>query len=196
MDNPSAQKEVDRFLNMNVTGFSYPSKFSLEYKNSDCINSSFGNNDILIPLKVLEELDKHKKRQDLVGANSRTVIRSLDALRSKGSLYEGVRLGKGKGILTVKGYNHSMTFPADLDLSVPDHQILAVALSEKEAGAKVQLIGVPTNNPTFSPLNDKLKTLAQNYGASFMGGFEAGTDKVHPKDYSTIRKILDSKVTK
>jgi PhoH-like ATPase len=113
--------------------------------DSDCINSSFGNNDILIPLKVLEELDKHKKRQDLVGANSRTVIRSLDALRSKGSLYEGVRLGKGKGVLTVKGYNHSMTFPPDLDLTVPDHQILAVALSEKEAGVKVIVVSNDIN---------------------------------------------------
>ena len=29
---------------------------------------SFGNNDIVIPLKVLEEIDKHKKRQDSVGS--------------------------------------------------------------------------------------------------------------------------------
>lgn len=113
--------------------------------DSDCINTSFGNNDILIPLKVLEELDKHKKRQDLVGANSRTVIRFLDSLRSKGSLYEGVRLGKGKGVLTVKGYNHAMTFPTDLDLTIPDHQILAVALSEKEAGAKVIVVSNDIN---------------------------------------------------
>jgi len=113
--------------------------------DSDCINNGFGNNDLLIPLKVLEELDKHKKRQDLVGANSRKVIRTLDSLREKGSLYEGVRLGKGKGILTVKSYNHSMNFPPDLDLSVPDHQILAVALSEKEAGAKVIVVSNDIN---------------------------------------------------
>jgi len=42
-DNPSAQREADRFLNLNLSGFSYPSKFSLEYKNSDCINA---NNDL------------------------------------------------------------------------------------------------------------------------------------------------------
>jgi PhoH-like ATPase len=113
--------------------------------DSDCINSNFGSNDVLIPLKVLEELDKHKKRQDLIGANSRKVIRYLDSLRSKGSLCEGVRLGKGKGILTVKGYNHSMTFPAGLDLTVPDHQILAVALSEKELGAKVIVVSNDIN---------------------------------------------------
>ena len=112
--------------------------------DTECVNA-YGNNDILIPIKVLEELDKHKKRQDLVGASARTVIRFLDSLRSKGSLYEGVRLGKGKGILRVKGYDPNMNFPADLDLSVPDHQILAVALSEKTDSRKVIVVSNDIN---------------------------------------------------
>jgi PhoH-like ATPase len=37
----------------------------------------FGRNDVVIPLKVLEEIDKHKKRQDGVGANARHTIRLL-----------------------------------------------------------------------------------------------------------------------
>jgi PhoH-like ATPase len=92
-----------------------------------------------------EELDKHKKRQDLVGASARTVIRFLDSLRSKGSLYEGVRLGKGKGILRVKGYDPNMSFPAELDLTVPDHQILAVALSEQTSNRKVIVVSNDIN---------------------------------------------------
>ena len=55
----------------------------------------FDNHDIFIPLKVLEEIDKHKKRQDSVGVNARETIRKLDSLREKGSLYKGIRLGKG-----------------------------------------------------------------------------------------------------
>jgi PhoH-like ATPase len=112
--------------------------------DTECV-SGYGNNDILIPIKVLEELDKHKKRQDLVGASARTVIRFLDSLRSKGSLYEGVRLGKGKGILKVKGYDPNMDFPAGLDLSVADHQILAVALSEKTDNRKVIVVSNDIN---------------------------------------------------
>ena len=112
--------------------------------DTDCMNS-YGNNDILIPIKVLEELDKHKKRQDLVGASARTVIRFLDSLRSSGSLYEGVKLGKGKGVLRVKGYSTTMDFPAELDLSVPDHQILAVALSEKTETKKVIVVSNDIN---------------------------------------------------
>ena len=42
----------------------------------------FRNNDIVVPLKVLDEIDKHKKRQDGVGLNARSIIRVLDGLRS------------------------------------------------------------------------------------------------------------------
>ena len=44
---------------------------------------AFDNNDIIIPLKVLEEIDKHKKRQDGVGSNARQIIRLFDELREK-----------------------------------------------------------------------------------------------------------------
>ena len=64
----------------------------------------FDNHDIFLPLKVLEEIDKHKKRQDSVGINARKIIRSLDELRAKGNLQKGVRLGKGKGVLKVMTY--------------------------------------------------------------------------------------------
>ena len=37
--------------------------------------TSFGNNDVVLPLKVLDEIDGHKKRQDGVGANARFIIR-------------------------------------------------------------------------------------------------------------------------
>ena len=64
----------------------------------------FDNHDIFIPLKVLEEVDKHKKRQDTVGVNARKIIRMLDELRKKGDLNKGIRLGKRKGILKVMSY--------------------------------------------------------------------------------------------
>ena len=47
---------------------------------------SFGNSDIVLPLKVLEEIDGHKKRQDSVGSNARQFIRTLDTLRKKANL--------------------------------------------------------------------------------------------------------------
>jgi len=99
--------------------------------DAECI-LNYGNNDILIPLKVLEEIDNHKKRQDSVGVNARRIIRSLDDLRAKGSLYSGVRLGKGKGILKVGTLTAEgeAIFPSDMDPSIPDHIIITTALSE------------------------------------------------------------------
>ena len=90
----------------------------------------FDNHDIFIPLKVLEEIDKHKKRQDSVGVNARKIIRNLDELRLKGNLQKGVRIGKGQGILKVLSYGclQNAVFPPDLDIQVPDHTIIATAI--------------------------------------------------------------------
>ena len=100
---------------------------------------SFNNNDIVIPLKVLEEIDKHKKRQDGVGLNARASIRILDELREKGNLHKGVRLGKGKGILSVKMYDPDL-MPLGLDETNADNQIVATALTEKQDNLKRKVI--------------------------------------------------------
>jgi PhoH-like ATPase len=93
----------------------------------------FGENDIYIPLKVLEEIDKHKTRQDSVGTNARQLIRTLDALRDRGSLETGVPIddNKNSGTLRVMSYSclKDIVFPPDLDIRIPDHIIIATALA-------------------------------------------------------------------
>ena len=103
--------------------------------------TSFGNNDIIIPLKVLEEIDKHKKRQDSVGTNARETIRQLDSLREKGSLYKGVKLAEDKGNLYVKLCTKE-NIPESLDLSVPDNEIIGVALNQKAEHPRKKVIVV------------------------------------------------------
>ena len=93
--------------------------------DANCIRS-YGNNDIVLPLKVLEEIDNNKKRQDGAGTNARTLIRNLDALREKGSLSKGVRIDKGNGLICVKMVKRE-GLPEDFDLSVPDNEIISVA---------------------------------------------------------------------
>jgi len=98
----------------------------------------FGNHDIFIPLKVLEEIDKHKKRQDSVGINARKIIRTLDELRAKGNLQKGVRLGKGLGLLRAISYEvlKDVVFPSDLDLRIPDHMIIATAMAVRQESTR------------------------------------------------------------
>ena len=104
----------------------------------------FDNHDIFIPLKVLEEVDKHKKRQDMVGVNARRIIRTLDDLRTKGNLQRGVRLGKGRGIIKVMSYESlkESIFPPDLDIRIPDHVIIATAQVVRQAFPKRKTIVV------------------------------------------------------
>jgi PhoH-like ATPase len=105
--------------------------------DSSCL-FKFGNNDLFIAHKVLEEIDKHKKRQDSVGFHARQIIKQLDELRAQGSLSKGIRLGKGMGILKVE--EASRPLPGSLSMRVPDHQILGVALAVKEAFPKRKTI--------------------------------------------------------
>ena len=108
---------------------------------------SFKNNDIIIPIKVLEEIDGHKKRQDVVGSNARQTIRILDSLRQKGSLSDGVRLGKGKGIVRVVNSVVSDIMPAELSKEAADNKIISCALklSNAEQDRKVILVSRDIN---------------------------------------------------
>lgn len=85
-------------------------------------------NDVIVPYKVLEELDKHKKRQDSLGNNARNIIRFFDELRSKGDLVNGVQIREDCGMLFCKGVSNINILPAEYEHNNPDNQILAVAL--------------------------------------------------------------------
>jgi len=103
---------------------------------------SFGNNDVFIPLKVLEEIDKHKKRQDSVGFHARKIIKHLDGLREKGSLIKGIRPEQGKGIIKVVDHDFNGLPQNSLDLAVPDHIIISAALKVKENWPKRKTVVV------------------------------------------------------
>lgn len=104
--------------------------------DSNCI-FNFNEGDIAIPLKVLDEIDKHKKRQDSVGVHARNIIRRLDDLREQGNLFNGVDLEGGK--IYVKGFD-PYKLPDDLDVENPDNQIIATALSLKETEKESKVI--------------------------------------------------------
>lgn len=101
----------------------------------------FGTSDIVIPLKVLEEVDKHKKRQDGVGLNARNFIRILDELRAKGNLNKGVRIDKGLGLVRAKSSDLSI-LPPDFDPGQADNSILACALNVKAENPSKKIIVV------------------------------------------------------
>ena len=128
--------------------------------DANCIRS-YGINDIVLPLKVLEEIDNNKKRQDGVGANARAIIRNLDSLREKGSLSKGVRIEKGKGLICVKMVKND-GLPEDLDLSVPDNEIISVALNQKKENPKRKII-VATRDINMRVKCDSLGLITEDF---------------------------------
>jgi PhoH-like ATPase len=95
--------------------------------------NSFDDNDVIIPLAVVEELDKHKTRQDEIGGTARGVSRKLDELRALGSLHDGVPMSNG-GTLRIAPISKKQIeqLPGDLDLNKVDNQIIAFMLSLDE----------------------------------------------------------------
>jgi len=95
----------------------------------------FEENDLAIPITVLEEIDRFKKGTDTINFHAREVARNLDELASKGGLTtdEGVPLGDGRGSLkvTVGGPLHKSVRDVFLKDS-PDHRILSNAVKTKE----------------------------------------------------------------
>jgi PhoH-like ATPase len=69
---------------------------------------NFGDNIVIIPFVVLEELDTHKESRRDTAMPARRAIRVLDELREKGNLIKGVAT-PGGGILIVDGKNYSPT---------------------------------------------------------------------------------------
>jgi PhoH-like ATPase len=105
---------------------------------------AFGKNNIAIPTIILDEIDKHKSRQDTAGFNARAMNRTLDNLRRKGSLFEGVSLGRGKGKVFAAQYDPRY-MPAGMATSDSDNKIIAIALRLKLEGNEIAVVSRDLN---------------------------------------------------
>jgi PhoH-like ATPase len=106
--------------------------------------SSFADNKVVIPIEVLEELDRFKSRNDELGRNAREVIRTLDRLRSGGSLREGIPLERGGELRIVMRSEIRQQLP-DMDVGVVDNHILGVAYALAQKGERVVFISKDIN---------------------------------------------------
>ncbi len=110
--------------------------------NADSI-SSFTDNIVVLPMSVIEELDKFKSRNDELGRNARRVIRELDHLRCRGKLSEGVEMGNG-GILKIVPEGDNIVNPG-IDMHVADNRILSVAYTFFKQGETVIFVSKDIN---------------------------------------------------
>ncbi|MFH1860317.1 MAG: PhoH family protein [bacterium] len=122
----------------------------------------FADNEVVVPLCVIEEIDEQKKRVDEIGRNSRHVARSLDELRKKNSLLDGVKM-ENNGLLRIEipPSVSSSAFPSGLDPQKVDNQILALAIHLKKI-RKNQIILV-SKDITMRIKADALGLFCQDY---------------------------------
>ncbi len=110
--------------------------------NADAI-VSFADNIVILPMTVIEELDKFKSRNDELGRNARKVVRELDSLRALGKLGDGVKM-EGGGILKIVAEKDNLVNPG-LNMTVADNRILAVAYTIFKQGEKVIFVSKDIN---------------------------------------------------
>lgn len=99
---------------------------------------NFEDNNVLIPIEVIEEIDRFKRESTELGQNARTVSRMLDSHRGEGSLSEGVKLPNG-GTLRIAVQKKALTNgnghgrPSDYSV---DNKILTLARTIQKANPK------------------------------------------------------------
>lgn len=100
----------------------------------------FANNIVVIPVTVLEELDKLKRVPGDLGKNSRAAIRLLDSLKERGTgnLHTGVVVAEGPTIRVVTEYKNGSKFA--LSLEVEDNKIIMAAYILFEKGERVVFV--------------------------------------------------------
>ncbi|NET10757.1 MAG: PhoH family protein [Merismopedia sp. SIO2A8] len=108
----------------------------------------FEDNDVVLPITVIEELDRFKKQPEMVGRNARQTSRLLDGLRQTGHLIDGLSLPNDGGTLRVALCQRETLdkLPPELEGDKGDNAILAVGLELKQqCQCPVVLVSKDTN---------------------------------------------------
>jgi PhoH-like ATPase len=123
----------------------------------------FGNNDIVIPMVVIEEIDRFKREMSENGRHARLFSRLIDEMRADGELSRGVKLSNGS-VLTVE-LGGNLPLPLELPMDKADNRILAVAMSLKKEHPKRPVVFV-TKDVNLRIKADALGITAEDYEPS------------------------------
>ncbi len=143
---------------------------------------NFKEHDVVIPIVVLEELDRFKKGNEDLNFQARAFLRNLDELTGDAWDPHGVSLGPNLGLIrvVVGGHLHSRLKQASME-DCPDHRILSVALTlqEQETHRPVVLVTKDTN----------LRMKSKSFGLTAQ---DYSTDKVESFDkLYTGKRLVD-----
>ena len=115
--------------------------------DSSCIYR-FEENDIIVPITVIEELDRFKKGNDIINCNARDFLRSLDAISTDSIFNGGVAIGENLGKISVfVDEDLDDVIKNSFSQSNSDNRILNTAykVSRKLKGERVVLVSKDVN---------------------------------------------------
>lgn len=118
----------------------------------------FEDNNIIIPIGVIEELDKFKKDQTELGKNARQISRYLDDLRHEGDLRKGVKIGDG-GTIAVRYDGNLNSYYKEQNV---DLHVIHIAQKTMEKNSEIPCIVVSRDINVRIRAN-ALGILAENY---------------------------------
>lgn len=127
----------------------------------------FDDNDVVIPISVIEEVDTFKKDLSETGRNAREVSRILDRLREKGTLSSGIQLFDEKsesGSLFVY-LGHNMNVLPDVLADSTDNHILSIALTLQKQFAEGRKVIIITKDSNLRIKADAFGIAAEDFEA-------------------------------
>lgn len=105
----------------------------------DCINS-FEEHDVVIPITVLEEIDKFKKGNEIINFNAREFSRKLDGMGGDKLLNEGIRLESGGIVVVETNVKRDDLLGEIFWEDKPDHRIISLAFNLAKEYGKERVI--------------------------------------------------------
>ncbi|MBN2164885.1 MAG: PhoH family protein [Marinilabiliaceae bacterium] len=124
---------------------------------------NFQDNDVIIPIVVLEELDQFKKGNDLINFQAREFARELDRIAGENLFTKGISLGKKMGKLFVAtGKPFPQIMHDSFQERTPDHRILAITLHIKDEFSGRQCVLI-TKDINLRMKAKSLGLLSQDY---------------------------------
>ena len=160
-----------------------------------CINQ-FAENDVIIPLTVIEELDHFKRGSQVINLNAREFARTLDSLTGKALFNGGISLGKGKGKVRIaisKGLTGEIKdfFKEDN----PDHRILSLAYDWNKKNKNGSTTILVTKDVNLRMKAKALGILAEDYTTDRIGSVEelySGYEVIEDFNDDLIIKLFQS----
>jgi PhoH-like ATPase len=120
---------------------------------------SFPDSEVIIPLIVLDEVDRFKEKIGVVGEAARYVNRYLDEIRVRGNIHEGIEIESGQ-VIKVEIKNNNVV-PEGLDSKSADNRIIGMAV--KISSENKSQVTVITKDINFRVKCDALGIKSEDY---------------------------------